>query len=302
VIRSVVEAIGGSLACEDGAMTDAASHVPAAPARSGPWVEIGERVFTRRYRFFDQEIGVVLGDGEALVIDTRLTHRQGREILDDLRAELTRDPVTVVVDTHWHHDHSFGNHVFRPALIWGHERCGPRLLEFGEAMRSEGAARMPELAGDLAEVVLDPPDRSFAESARVTVGGRHVWLRYLGRGHTDTDIVVEVPDAGVLFAGDLLEDGATPFFGDGYPLDWPETVSRLSDLVRGPVVPGHGGVQDRAFVERQLAAFLEVARLGREVHAGRLALDDAIARSPFDPATSKEPLERTLAQLRGEVD
>ncbi|HXI46909.1 MAG TPA: hypothetical protein VNH13_11455, partial [Candidatus Acidoferrales bacterium] len=52
--------------------------------RSGPWIELGDRVFTRRYRFFDQQIGVVLGDGEALVIDTRLTHRQAREIVDDL--------------------------------------------------------------------------------------------------------------------------------------------------------------------------------------------------------------------------
>ena len=269
--------------------------------RSGPWIEVGDRVFTRRYRFFDQQIGVVLGDGEVLVIDTRLTHRQAREIVDDLR-ELTTQPVSVVVDTHWHHDHSFGNHVFRPAPIWGHERCGPRLLELGEAVRAEGARRMPELADDLADVVLDPPDHAFAETARLLVGGRAVWLRYLGRGHTDTDIVVEVPDAGVLFAGDLLEAGATPYFGDAYPLDWPETVSRLAELVHGAVVPGHGEVGDRRFVDSQLAAFLEVARLGREVQAGRLTLDEAIAASPFSPVTSRDPLERTLAQLRGELD
>lgn len=269
--------------------------------RSGPWVEIGDRVFTRRYRFFDQQIGVVLGDGEVLVIDTRLTHRQARELVEDLR-ELTSNPVTVVVDTHWHHDHTFGNHVFRPAPIWGHERCGPRMLELGERMRADVVERMPDLAAEVAEVVIDPPDHAFAETARLLVGGRSVWLRHIGRGHTDSDIVVEVPDAGVLFAGDLLEAGATPFFGDGYPLDWPETVSRLADLVRGPVVPGHGEVGDRRFVESQLAAFLEVARLGREVHAGRLPLDDAIAASPFSPATSREPLERTLAQLRGELD
>lgn len=275
--------------------------MPAMADRSGPWIELGHRVYTRRYRFFDQQIGVVLGDGEALVIDSRLTHRQAREILDDLR-ELTSDPVTLVVDTHWHHDHSFGNHAFRPVTIWGHERCGPRLVEFGEEMRREAIARMPDLAEDLAEVILDPPDRSFAETARVLVGGRAVWLRYLGRGHTDTDIVVEVPDAGVLFAGDLLEAGATPFFGDAYPLDWPETVSRVADLVRGPVVPGHGEVGDRTFVESQLAAFLEIARLGREVQACRLTLDEAVAASPFSPETSRAPLERTLAQLRGELD
>jgi glyoxylase-like metal-dependent hydrolase (beta-lactamase superfamily II) len=269
--------------------------------RSGPWVEVGDRVFTRRYRIFDQEIGIIRGDGEVLVIDTRTSHRQGQEILDDLR-ELTPDPVTTVVDTHWHSDHVFGNHVFRPATIWGHERCAPGMLAHSAAAREALNRQTPEAAAEIDEVVIDPPDQSFAEAARVLVGGREVWLRYLGRGHTDSDIVVEVPDAGVLFAGDLLEEGATPYFGDGYPLDWPETASRLSDLVRGPVVPGHGAVGDRAFVESQVAGFLEIARLGREVHAGRLSMDQAIAVSPFGAETSREPLERSLAQLRGELD
>jgi len=273
--------------------------LPAQPLET--WIELGEGVFTRRYRFFDQQIGVVLGNGEALVIDTRLTHVQGQEILDHVR-ELTPNPVTVVVDTHWHSDHSFGNHVFRPATIWGHERCGPRMLELGERSRAGMTEAIPELAADLAAVVLDPPDRSFGDEARVTVGGRHVWLRYLGRGHTDTDLVVEVRDAGVVFAGDLLEAGATPYFGDSYPLDWPETVSRLAELVHGAVVPGHVEIGERAFVEDQLAAFLEIARLAREVNAGRLSLDDAIASSPYPPETSREPLERALAQLRGELD
>lgn len=271
-----------------------------APDRWEPWVEVGDRVFARRYTFFDQQIGVVLGDGEALVVDTRTTGRQAAEVIGDLR-RLTSDPVTVVVDTHWHFDHAFGNHTFRPTTIWGHERCGPRLLERGDRVRAEVAAELPELADDLAAVVLDPPDRSFAETARVLVGGRPVWLRHLGRGHTDTDIVVEVPDAGVLFAGDLVENGAPPSFGDSYPLDWPETVSRLLDLVRGPVVPGHGAIGDRAFVEAQLAAFLEVARLGREVQAGRLTLEAALAASPYD-RDFRVPFERTLAQLRGDLD
>lgn len=269
---------------------------------SGPWVEIADRVFTRRYRFYDQEIGVVLGDGEVLVIDTRLTARQGREILDDLR-KLTPDPVTLVVDTHWHTDHAFGNAVFRPATIWGHENC-VRVL--GDPDRTATAkarlvAHFPELAADIAETEVIPPQRTFSEHARVHVGGRLVELRFVGRGHTDADSIVEVPDAGVLFAGDLLEDGATPYFGDGYPLDWPETALRVAERARGPV-PGHGAIRDRAFAEEQANAFLEIARLGREVHAGRLSIEDAVAASPFDPTTSREPLERALAQLRGELD
>ncbi|HET7027627.1 MAG TPA: MBL fold metallo-hydrolase [Candidatus Limnocylindrales bacterium] len=271
--------------------------------RAGPWIELGDRVFTRRYRFFQQQIGVVLGDGEALVIDTRSTGPQAEEILADVR-ELTSDPVTTVVNSHWHYDHSFGNHTFRPTTIWGHERCRSRLEASGEAARADVAARIDEIADDIATVVIDPPDHAFAETARIHVGGRPLWLRYLGRGHTDTDIVVEVPDAGVLFAGDLVEHGAPPSFSDSYPLDWPETVARLLDLVHGPVVPGHGPVGDRGFVESQLAAFLELTRLGRDVNAGRMTLEAGVAAnaaSAFGEAGA-EPLERTLAQLRGELD
>lgn len=269
----------------------------------GVWTEVGDRVFVRRYAFFDQNIGVVLGDGAALVVDTRSTYVQAREILTDL-LELTAAPVTVVVDTHGHFDHAFGNPVFRPAAIWGHERCVTFMARTGEARRAAIAAEEPEIAADLAEVVIDPPDQTFTETAFVEVGGRRVELRHLGLGHTDHDIVMEVPDAGVMFAGDLLENGAVPFFGDGYPLDWPETASRVAELVRGVVVPGHGDHAGRAFAEDQAASLAALAELARRVHREELSEEDALSRTPF-PAYPGEairrPLQRALAQLRGEI-
>jgi glyoxylase-like metal-dependent hydrolase (beta-lactamase superfamily II) len=269
----------------------------------GGWVEIGDRVFVRRYAFFDQNIGLVLGDGEALVIDTRSTHVQAREILADLR-ELTRAPVTVVVNTHGHFDHAFGNHVFRPAPVWGHERCVSFLARTAEARRPRIAAEEPSIADDLGEVVVDPPDRTFAETAHVEVGGRRVELRFLGRGHTDHDIVIAVPGTGVLFAGDLLENGAVPFFGDGYPLDWPETAFRVAELVTAVVIPGHGDNADRRFADEQAAALLILADLARQIHRDELSLGDAMARTPFPaypPEAVRRPLQRAVAQLRGVV-
>jgi len=265
------------------------------------WVEVGNRVFTRRYRFYDQQIGVVLGESEALVIDTRTTSGHARELIADI-GRLTPLPVRLVVDTHWHSDHVFGNHDFRPATIWGHERCRSRLLENGEHQRASLAAALPDLAEDIGSLVIDPPDRTFAETAILDVGGRRVDLSYLGRGHTDADIVMVVPDAGVLFAGDLLENDAVPFFGDGYPLEWPATVERLLALVGGPVVPGHGSIGDRAFVQRQLAEFEAVAAAARRFHAGEIERTEALAAMPYEPASSVEPLDRALAQLRGELD
>ena len=265
------------------------------------WQEIGDRVFTRKYPFFNQQIGVVLGGSDVLVVDTRSTPAQAREIASELR-ELTRDPVSIVVDTHWHFDHSFGNSVFRPATIWGHIRAAEQLRREGAATIEEVAAELPEIAADIRETVIDPPERTFEDRATVHVGDRVVELSYHGRAHTDGDIVLVVPDANVMFAGDLLEEGAPPSFGDSFPLEWPATVEQLIPLATGAVVPGHGAIGDRAFVEHQLAAFRRLAKLARSVHDGGLDLRDAVAEQLFyGAATPEDAFERALGQLRGAI-
>jgi glyoxylase-like metal-dependent hydrolase (beta-lactamase superfamily II) len=267
------------------------------------WVEIGDRVLVRRYAFLDQNIVAVLGDGEALVVDTRTTDGQAREILDDLR-ELGAPRVGTVVNTHGHWDHVFGNSVFRPAVLWGHERCAVMIERTGERQRARVLAEYPALAAEVAAVGLDPPDRTFAHQAVLDIGGRTVQLAYLGRGHTDNDIVIRVPDADVLCAGDLLENGAPPYFGDGYPMEWPATADAILGLTgdRTVVVPGHGAHAGRAFVETSLQVFRDVAALAVRMAAGELDLAAAMASAPWPGEASREPLERALAQVRGELD
>ena len=272
------------------------------PSMIGPtgWLEVGDRVFTRRYEFLDQQIGAILGGGEVLLVDTRATPWDARELLDDLR-RLTRDPVTVAVNTHWHWDHAFGNSVIRPAVIWGHERCREELIAHGAEELAGLADEYPERAELFGEVVIDPPERTLTIAADVDVGGRLVELRYLGRGHTAADIVAIVPDADALFAGDLLENGAAPWFGDGFPMDWPATTERMLPLVRGAVVPGHGGVADRTFVEASLAQFRAVADAARRVDAGELDRAAGLAAIPYPHADALAALDRALAQVRGEI-
>jgi glyoxylase-like metal-dependent hydrolase (beta-lactamase superfamily II) len=267
------------------------------------WSEVGPGVFVRRYTFYDQNIVAIRGEDGFLVVDTRASHRQADEILADLRT-LGPLPVRAVVNTHGHSDHAFGNARFRPAPIWGHTRAAAMVRDTGERQRAGIVTAMPELAEELAEVVLDPPDRLFDESTTVPfdAGGRLVELRYLGRGHTDNDIVVLIPDAKVLLAGDLLENDATPYFGDGYPLDWPVTVEALVELAAGAVVPGHGTVADRAFAVRQMTEFRAIAELASLVDRGTLDLDAAVLRTPYPADAAREPLERALAQIRGELD
>jgi glyoxylase-like metal-dependent hydrolase (beta-lactamase superfamily II) len=269
---------------------------------SGTWREISDRVFVRRYKFFDQNIVAILGTDETLVVDTRTSPGQAEEIKADLR-ELNAPPVTVVVDTHGHSDHVFGNQSFRPCAIWGHERCVPFMRAQSEKALAALIAQMPDMAGEFAQVVVDPPDRTFTDAVTVEFGGRQVELRYLGRGHTDNDIVLVAQDANVVCAGDLLENGATPYFGDGYPMDWPATAGILLDLVgdQTVVVPGHGDHAGRPFASESLQAFHDLATLARRVHAGEIDSETALDQAPYPAENARQPLARALAQLRGEL-
>ncbi|HEX6475076.1 MAG TPA: MBL fold metallo-hydrolase, partial [Candidatus Limnocylindria bacterium] len=141
-------------------------------------------------------------------------------------------------------------------------------------------------------------DRVFSDDATVDLGDRQLRLAYLGRGHTDNDIVIDVPDGGVLFVGDLLENDAAPGYGDAYPRAWAETVmDRLLPLVRSAIVPGHGAVGDRAFVEAQAADLATMAELGALLAAGALDEEEAIRRAPFPVATARTALSQGLAEL-----
>lgn len=252
------------------------------------WIDHGAGVFSKRYPSLDLNIGAILCDKGVVVVDTRAHHAQAVELLDDLR-RITPHPVRAVVNTHHHWDHTFGNGGFPPGPIWGHERCAEALRVRGEQMRRQAREWLPDQAHLFDEVVITPPDHTFARWATLTLDGRTVELRYLGRGHTDNDIVVVVPDAGVLFAGDLIEESGPPYFDDSYPLEWPDAVAALLEMSEGPVVPGHGAVVDRAFVTAQQQDLAEVARLALEAHAAGMSIEAA--------ATVGGPYPRDVLQL-----
>jgi glyoxylase-like metal-dependent hydrolase (beta-lactamase superfamily II) len=261
----------------------------------GGWQEVGDRVYRFRYRSLDLNVGAVLGDDEVLVVDTRSFAAEAIELLADLRA-LTPLPCRQVVNTHWHYDHCYGNATLRPAAIWGHRRCIERLRRGDEERRRELLADQPEIAEELAAVVLDPPDRLVDDTGTaLEVGGRRVELRWCGRGHTDHDLVVVVPDAGVVFAGDLVEEGAPPSYGtDAFPLEWPATLDRLLELAPPAVVPGHGDVVGHGFVGGQREELAAMAVLCRRVAAGELAVGAAVQAAPFP-----EPFARDALALSG---
>jgi glyoxylase-like metal-dependent hydrolase (beta-lactamase superfamily II) len=266
----------------------------------GPrWLELDHGVFAATYPFLSLTIGVVIGDEGVLLVDTRSTHEEARELSRDLVA-LTSLPVQWTVNTHWHWDHCWGNAVFARAECWGHERTRSALIERGEAMRRKAREWFPpERRPEVDEVEIRPPDHTFATQVSLDIG-RIVELRYHGLGHTDGDIVVE---AGlVLFVGDLVEESGPPAFDDAHPTKWAPTLDRMLERVRGPVVPGHGRPVDRAFVEAQrdeIAAMASLATAAHEAGAPPEGVD--LSGAPFPPATTRVAVERTHAELSGRL-
>jgi glyoxylase-like metal-dependent hydrolase (beta-lactamase superfamily II) len=253
---------------------------------------LADGVLVRRYAELDLSVGLVIGDSHALVVDTRSDPSQGAELRAAIR-EVTSRPCTVVL-THAHFDHCLGTAAFMPTTVWAHPRCRDDLTRGGAAQHAEALAwsRAQPKPYDAALVRPVLPDRLIADDVELDLGGRRVLLTHPGRGHTDHDVAVWSPDTGVLFAGDLVEQGADPDFTDAFPLEWPTAVTELLGMMPRTVVPGHGDPVTAEFAAAQRDDLTALADQCRAVLAAELGHNAAAALSPFAPPTTFAALAR----------
>ena len=253
----------------------------------------------------DSNAGFVLGPRGAVVIDAMQNEVLGRGLLDAVRAA-GGYPIRVLVNTHYHGDHVFGNPAFPPGVeIVAHARSravmaqalaaagvGPEQpLPEREIMELTFGANLYDLvpesdpgreffrwrfaAGGLAGARLRLPTLAVEGECTFHLGERQMVLRHLGPGHTDGDLVVWFPDDEIVFVADLLFHGRFPWLGDS---DVPAWITRLEEVARlgaRTVVPGHGepvGVPEVLAFRDLLAALVEGAAA-----AARDGLDEAAA-------------------------
>lgn len=255
--------------------------------------ELGDGVFRRRYESMDLNIGVIVSDVGVMVIDTRCTPAEADELLREIRS-LTSLPVRWVVDTHWHWDHTFGNARFGGADIWGHDLCRRALKERGEAMKADASEWLPGLVAEIDSVVITPPEKTFAESASIDMGSKKVTLGYHGLGHTDADVSISVEGHGVVFLGDLIEEGSPPYFDDSYPIDWPGTLTAALAGGDATLVPGHGDTMSPAGAHQQLQELEAVAELARSCVEEGMAVTDAAKYGPYPQEVMLSALSRAV--------
>ncbi|MBG6183891.1 glyoxylase-like metal-dependent hydrolase (beta-lactamase superfamily II) [Arthrobacter sp. CAN_A214] len=266
-----------------------------------PWRELGPGVWVLSTPGFGMNTGLVLGSEKGLVIDPGAGPLQARRIHRAVRQRT--DLPLAVVNTHAHGDHIFGNSYFAAQGVedfWATARCGEVSSERGEAQRGLVAGIEPGMAADDGDNTRILPANRLVEGAPVDLdlGDVSVTLFYLGRGHTDHDLLVGAGN--VLFTGDLVEEGADPAFEDSFPSDWIRTLGKIVALedLYDVFVPGHGRPVGVDHVETQLN------RMRSAIRVTKAAMDEAstdmtkaIPLLPYGPEQSRALLTRlrTLA-------
>ncbi len=265
------------------------------------WAEVGDGVWVRRGGAFDVTSAVVTGQEAALLVDTGAGPQEAAALGAAL-AELDVPPVAHVVNTHAHGDHCFGNATLATrATVWGQRGCAAQLRVRGEHQRDHLLALLEATspaAADVRAAAIAPPTALVDTETTIDLGGRTVVLRHLGPGHTDHDLVVHVPDAALVCAGDLVEQAGPPTFDHALPRAWPATLARLLALDPEVVVPGHGDPVDAAFVSAQRQAIARTVVLAEQVATGRLSQARAVAAAPLPAATVRAVTAR-LGELDG---
>jgi cyclase len=266
--------------------------------------------------------GFIVGADGVTVIDTCFTERRSRWFREAVertaRRPLTqsgtaRHPspagvgeartIKMLVNTHHHGDHTHGNWVFKPeATIIGHERCREEVIAAGTGT----TGLFPGV--EWGEIRVAPPEVTFEERMTLWVDDLGVELIYMGPAHTTNDIVLWIPERRVLYAGDLVFNGGTPFAMMGSVAGWLEALERMRVLGAETIVPGHGAVCGAEAIDAQedyLRWLQGVAQKGFEAGAAPLEVARETDLGRFagllDPERLVGNLHRAYSELRGEA-
>jgi glyoxylase-like metal-dependent hydrolase (beta-lactamase superfamily II) len=188
----------------------------------------------------DPNSGIIVGDDSVMVIDAQATPVMAREVIARV-AKVTDKPIRYVLLTHYHAVRVLGASAYRDAEILASDTTRGLIVERGRQDMESEIGRFPRLFR-AAETIpgLTWPSITFPDQMSVWLGRREVRIMHIGRGHTAGDVVAWVPDADVVFSGDLVEYRSACYCGDAHFTDWPATLDRLAEFKAKALVPGRG--------------------------------------------------------------
>ncbi|MER5387520.1 MBL fold metallo-hydrolase [Saccharopolyspora sp. NPDC002686] len=232
--------------------------------------------------------GLITGSGTSLMVDTLFDLALTREMLDGIAPVLGQHPLGTLVNTHSDGDHVFGNELVAARGVEIVASAAAAELMTQEAVEQlAGIKKVAGPTGDFARHIFAPfdfegitatgPDRTFEGELGLDVGGREVRLIQVGPAHTPGDALVHVPDAKLLYAGDILFVGGTPIAWAGPIGRWINALDRILDMDVTTIVPGHGPVSGKAEVSAMREYLVFVEAEARKRFEDGLDVDAAIA-------------------------
>ncbi|BEP64002.1 MBL fold metallo-hydrolase [Variovorax sp. V213] len=227
----------------------------------------------------DPNTGIVIGDDCVLVADTQATPAMAADVVRRIR-EVTDKPIRYVVLTHYHAVRVLGAAGYGAEHILASQDTRDLIVERGEQDKASEIGRFPRLFQNVETVPpgLTWPTMTFSGKMTLWLGKLEVQLIQLGRGHTKGDTVVWLPEERTLLSGDLVEFGATPYAGDAYFKDWPQTLDNIAALKPAALVPGRGAALTtpaevaegltgtRNFISDVYASVQEGVKAGRDLN------------------------------------
>ena len=188
----------------------------------------------------DPNTGVIIGDDSVMVVDAQATPKMAEQVIERVRA-VTDKPIKYVTLSHYHAVRVLGASAYDASEIIASETCRAMIHERGQEDWDSEYGRFPRLF-QAAETIpgLTWPTVTFQRRMTVHMGKRRVELMHLGRAHTAGDIVAWVPDAAVMFSGDIVEYRSACYCGDGHFGDWPATLDAIAAMRPEALSPGRG--------------------------------------------------------------
>lgn len=223
--------------------------------------EVGPGIFACLMGNMTANAGFVLTGRGVLVIDTLDKPANGRRLAQEIKSR-TSQSVFLVINTHFHYDHTFGNQAFDAPVV-GHESLSELLTKAATSslMPMAVATRLSEHPEDLwlvDELELVYPHITFERKLVLNLAPQHLVVSHLG-GHTPDSSIVDLPEAGILFSGDLIFEDRVPFLRQASFQDTIKALRAISGLGERVIVPGHGQPCDTTYVDR-MADYIEALR------------------------------------------
>lgn len=241
----------------------------------------------------DPNTGVIVGDDAVMIVDTQATPVMAQQVIERVR-QVTDKPIRYVLLSHYHAVRVLGASAYPGAAIIASDATRKLIVERGQQDMDSEIGRFPRLFRAVESIPgLTWPHVTFPEQMSVWLGRREVRIMHIGRGHTAGDVIAWVPDADVVFSGDLVEYHSACYCGDAHFSDWPQTLDRLASFNARALVPGRGAaLTDPAMVAegiRLTRDFLSTlyGSVSESVHKGRSLKEAfAAAREAMDPKYS----------------